>query len=297
MDSLSRMVLVFSLFAGAGDGQERTEADLDEDLETMIEAGVEFVRSCQRDDGMFRSHLADKYPDGVTALCLLALRASGVPADDPAIEKGLAFINTVPLSRTYSTALRILALDTLEDPAHHGEIRAAADWLLERFVPSQGGWGYFDPEGGADPSNTHFAVWARDTDTLNCVPFPNPGAKGVICIHPKSREIPVQLLRKVKVFSKRSKVALRLSSCFDRKGNAFDFEARLGVYDRELKWLRSEIVLAGDEPSPEGWIEFEEPLSDYVGKEILLVLQCAAGGPQSKWWCENAFVDEFSVKR
>jgi hypothetical protein len=159
-----------------------------------IDKGVAYLKSVQRADGYWGG-LKDRpgsgdlsHVGGLTALALYALSASGVPKDDPAIARGLAFVvdhkdafGPGKSSMTYAASLLVLALTRI-DPAEHRElIHETAGRLIEGQL-SDGMWTYGPQQtvvppparGGdraawrkastssslADNSNTQFAVLA-----------------------------------------------------------------------------------------------------------------------------------------
>ena len=89
----------------------------------------------------------------------------------------------------------------------------------------------------------------------------------------------------------RQQVAVQFNTHHDVYEKA-DWSARLGVCDGSAtRWFPPEVIAAQD-----GWKEIRAELSGTDGREILLVLECASGGP-GHWWCaEYAFIDEFSVR-
>ncbi len=132
---------------------------------------------------------------------------------------------------------------------------------------------------------------------------PPSGAKGVICVHPPHQRGSALILRKIKIKSRKAKVVARIAACAPDHFAEADFKARLGVYtihEGQTKWFGAfQSVSATDKSGksgPVGWIEIRGDLAGYAGKEVLLVLECAAGGSWHPWHNEFAFIDEFSVK-
>ncbi|MEW6742077.1 MAG: prenyltransferase/squalene oxidase repeat-containing protein [Planctomycetota bacterium] len=140
-----------------------TAQSLAYEVNKAIERGVAQLRTLQNEDGSFRSTYADGYPTGVTALALYTLVKSEVPASDPAVAKGLAYLRYKPFVKTYSTTVLILALDSLKDPTYDPWVQNAARWLEETMHAVNDLWAY--PEGECDLSNTQYAVlglWAAE---------------------------------------------------------------------------------------------------------------------------------------
>lgn len=61
--------------------------------------GIDRLGELQNPDGSFQGPQAGLYPSGVTALAIYALAKSKVPTDDPAIQKGLAYLRTRTLQK------------------------------------------------------------------------------------------------------------------------------------------------------------------------------------------------------
>lgn len=178
--------LVFCPLVGASDDRPDRRADpkLQAQINRAIERGVAYLKKTQGNQGNWH------YPrsggtGGLTALALYALAASRVPADDPAIVKGLKWTDKNRRDfqegagyGTYSASLLVLALTRVDPQAHKERI----DLLAERIWRSQlasdmwtyslraqrrtqskknkkpgkrGNW-----LGGGDNSNSQFAVLA-----------------------------------------------------------------------------------------------------------------------------------------
>src|SRR5262249_57380859 len=100
------------------------------------------------------------HPGGHTALVLLALLESGVPPSDPAVQRGLAYLRSLRLERTYDVGLQTMVFARVGDPADRQRIQEHVDWLLSARAPD--GWTYRKGGGGqrgaADHSNTQDAL-------------------------------------------------------------------------------------------------------------------------------------------
>ena len=129
-----------------------------------IDRGVHRLLTLQREDGSFRHYGPESagfyagFPTGYSALVTYTLLKSGVPPDDPAVERALRHLKSRPLQKTYSVSAWILALDALRDAAEGERIREAAGWLERNLDPRTGLWGY--PGGKPELSNTQYAVLA-----------------------------------------------------------------------------------------------------------------------------------------
>ena len=149
-------------------------------VKSAIERGVKHLRTLQEEDGSFKPF--KEYKIGTTALAVLALVASGVPADDKQIRKALSWMFDQDPDKTYDRAAALMAIDRVYTPENEllaiqrGNIvthpkrdlpperrawvmREAAELMAS--APSPGAWGY--PSGGNlrmsfDLSNTQYAV-------------------------------------------------------------------------------------------------------------------------------------------
>ena len=149
-----RLCAAAILLCGAGARVEGADVTA-KDVNRAISLGVKYLRSTQRSDGSWRYD--SKYIEGATALALLAMLNAGVPADDPAIERGLKFVSQYPFRMTYSTSLIIMVLAQLDNPAYADRIRQGANWLMA-LQNKDGSWGYNPSTRRGDLSNTQFAL-------------------------------------------------------------------------------------------------------------------------------------------
>ncbi|REJ69789.1 MAG: DUF4159 domain-containing protein [Planctomycetota bacterium] len=137
-----------------------TFADIDANaVRKSIERAIQFLKREQNPNGSWVPYADSR--GGVTGLCTLALLEAGVPPNDPAVRRGLAYLRAVPPKKTYAVALQTMALCRGGDPADLGLIRRNARWLSERQIrggAKNGAWGY--STGGGDSSNSQFAVLA-----------------------------------------------------------------------------------------------------------------------------------------
>ncbi len=128
------------------------------EVNRAIEKGVAHLRTLQNEDGSFRGDRSDTFPDGVAGLALYALLRSGVPPDDPAVKKAVEWLQYRKVDKTYSAAVRILALDALGDGKRKEPILAMAKWLEDSLHPRDHLWSYAPGDDRTDLSNTQFAV-------------------------------------------------------------------------------------------------------------------------------------------
>ena len=121
------VLLLLAAFVRAGDDRPVRAVD-DPELQAAIDAaidrGVRHLKKAQAADGSWSYHMdksaggLKEQPNGaMTALALYALSASGVPADDLAIQRGVEWVRKYPAaywpdigSQTYSVSLLVLAL-------------------------------------------------------------------------------------------------------------------------------------------------------------------------------------------
>jgi len=147
--TMSAVLLAVAVLAGPATAGE----NLYEKIEKAIEKGVEYLKSCQKDDGSFGSIDSETlygggtgpgYPHraGLTALALYALLKSGVKRDDPVIIRGFAFIDSkdqpvedpnqrpqdwVKILSSYELSAMILAMEARYNPHKKESIRVTLE--------------------------------------------------------------------------------------------------------------------------------------------------------------------------
>lgn len=173
---------------------EAEAAPLDKQIKAAIEKGVAFLRTQQQPNGSW-GDLNSKaptysgggtpwqHPLGATAMALYAMLKCEVPATDPAVVKGLAWMKKAGLkdnSSAYEISASLLAVTATADPfkktkdaaAAGAKVRLAPEHkalaatlqkaLLDRRHPR--GWRYsklgVNPGGTEDVSSTMFAMLA-----------------------------------------------------------------------------------------------------------------------------------------
>jgi hypothetical protein len=155
--SLLAVVLLSGLVPARAPPPPRPEDALDEQVRGAIQRGIKYLREQER-AGKWE---ADAPPgrmfiSGQTSLALLALLSAGVPPDDPVIQRGLRYLRVVRPGRTYSAALQTMAFARAGEAQDRERIQRNADWLLAARL--RDGWGYSKRPGGADNSNTQYAL-------------------------------------------------------------------------------------------------------------------------------------------
>lgn len=151
----ARVLIAVCLFSALC-GTAAHAQSLGKDVNDAIKASIAYLKNQQKEDGTFQSNNLERYHDGVAALGLLALVKSRVPQDDQAVVRSLSYLRYKLHERTYSTGVRILALDAMDNDDNRPAIHAAAKWLVEHFRPDVNKWAY--PDGGPDLSNTQYAT-------------------------------------------------------------------------------------------------------------------------------------------
>jgi hypothetical protein len=171
--ALASLVLVLALVSVAGwrpVAQARPESDnivagddvLVDRIKKSIDAGVKYLRAQQRDDGGWDGLVTGQNNGGWTAISCLALLTAGVAPEDPAIQKGVAFLKALKTIRTYVVSLRLMVFAQAA-PKELEVMKADVKYLEESLMPD--GWSYYklaDPtqKGVADNSNTQYALLA-----------------------------------------------------------------------------------------------------------------------------------------
>lgn len=132
-----------------------------QDVRRSIESGVEYLKKQQgKTNGSWPDHQGQ--PGGLTALCTLALLNSGVPVEDPSVQRALGYLRKLGNPEmTYATALQTMVFCLAEPEKDRLLIRRNAKWLEGTQLSSgerKGAWGYAGNQGKGDNSNTQFAM-------------------------------------------------------------------------------------------------------------------------------------------
>jgi len=163
--------------AKAGAAVQSNDANASPDIAAMQKKALQFLRVTQGPDGSWTKN--DFV--GVTGLVTTSLLRSGLTADDPMVEAGLANLMshvksdggiyaTGSLHRNYETCIAIMAFAEANEDGHYdGQIKKAEQFLrglqwdqgegIESSDPSWGGGGYGSHQ-RPDMSNTQFLMEA-----------------------------------------------------------------------------------------------------------------------------------------
>jgi hypothetical protein len=157
------------------------EPTIKEAVKPAIEAGVEFLRRQQTNQGIWAfqgsTTPGSEQVVGATALCGIALMECNVPANDKQIQAAYKVVkaaaNDPKFTYTYSVCLAVLFLDRY----HRGKLNTHADagtivrlGLMIANGQSDSRWGYNLPSGAVDNSNTQFSVVALWIAKKYCKP-------------------------------------------------------------------------------------------------------------------------------
>ena len=126
-------------------------------INEAIDRGIVYLLKTQQLDGSW-GYDAKGYRNGQTALSLYALMKSGVSYRHPAVQRGFAYLNLHPPTRTYSLACQLLALVSTKDDRALAQVAEFASELEDWQ-----GVGYAYPSGAEDLSCTQYGalgLWA-----------------------------------------------------------------------------------------------------------------------------------------
>ena len=168
VSALAGLALLAAPWTPPASGQDLGKDLSSAEVKRAIERGTAALSKLQRADGSWDSPGVSHVP-GATALCVLALLNSGLPNDDPAVARGLAYLRDLPPGEivsggTYDASLALMAFAAAKDGRRDAARMLALTRVLEdgrvKLGQNRGGWGYFLPGrgGGADRSNSQYAV-------------------------------------------------------------------------------------------------------------------------------------------
>lgn len=155
-----RIVLAVLLYACVWHSAAPARAAVSpEEVRQALDAGIGYIKSRQAKDGSWPE---TTQAGGVTALSTFALLQAQVPANDPVVAAGLAYLERVPDEFTYVVSLKIAAFAHADAIKYQRQIQDSAKWLCKTQLPN-GQWTYgaMDPRsslGLGDNSNTQFAL-------------------------------------------------------------------------------------------------------------------------------------------
>ncbi|MBL4850202.1 MAG: hypothetical protein JKY65_32135 [Planctomycetes bacterium] len=184
------LILTAALLLGAAGPARGDEIDPTA-LEASIERGLKWLSGLQQPDGSFklppnRESLETGFPMGFSALATLTLLKCGTPPNDPRIVKAFQHLYTLPLRKTYSVSVLVLAIEARYVPPAKAQKKRAKKsyssvarrffrgkarkvdlqklqecvaWLVGHRSKTMAGWRY--PEGiDQDNSCTQYAMLA-----------------------------------------------------------------------------------------------------------------------------------------
>jgi hypothetical protein len=139
---LFRAMLLPGVLVGlAAEPARGQDAPLQREINQAIDRGVAYLRKIQEKDGIWPNN----YAAGATALAAWTLLESGVPADDPAVQKAAWVLREKcpSLTHNYSVCLAVMFFDRLGNPADEPLIESLALRIMASQGKTCGGW-YYD---------------------------------------------------------------------------------------------------------------------------------------------------------
>lgn len=156
-------ILVASILAPPSVAQRRREDATPLDparVLASIDRAIGYLKRRQNGRGGW-SELQQGNPGGVSALVTLALLNAGLEPGEKTIDRALEYLRQFPPERTYVAALQTMVFAEATPRGDRVLIERNVRWL-EKAQHTQGehegGWGYSDARGSADPSNSQFAL-------------------------------------------------------------------------------------------------------------------------------------------
>ncbi|NLF09114.1 MAG: DUF4159 domain-containing protein [Pirellulaceae bacterium] len=141
-------------------GTLRAEVTADQ-VRQAIDRGVGYLKGQQRADGSWIDAVA--FEGGISSLCTLALLNSGIPPEDPAMQKALAHLRKIKSDKTYVVSLQTMVFARAEPERDMSLIRSNVKWLESQQITEgdeyRGSWSYPGSNDG-DNSNAQFALLA-----------------------------------------------------------------------------------------------------------------------------------------
>ena len=145
-------------------------------------------------------------------------------------------------------------------------------------------------EGGYGP----YPLWSEDP-AKRPTEVPNPGALGVLGIHPVDPARPMTVWWKAKLPEKSSRVRLRVSATTTSSIGRADAVLQIAVFDGAMHEVAAIPVGPDAAPDAKNWRFVEADLSAFDGREVLVVLRAANGG-KTNWHWEGIWIDEMEIR-
>jgi len=139
-----------------------------------------------------------------------------------------------------------------------------------------------------------YPLWADDPMKRESH-VPNPGATGVLALHPVDAERPSVAYVKVKLPEKVLSLRARVSATTKSAPGRADVVLRIGVFDGQMHWLKSETIGPDAGASADNWRFVETDLGEFSGKEVLVALSAVNGG-RTNWFWEGLWIDEIEIR-
>ncbi len=96
---------------------ERYSPEFRERVNAAINRGMKHLLAQQKPDGSWSGPHDKAYPMGHTVLTVLTLHKAGIPRTHPRMQKAWEYLCKLPLRKTYSVSLLLMALDAKYAPA------------------------------------------------------------------------------------------------------------------------------------------------------------------------------------
>ena len=123
---------------------------------------------------------------------------------------------------------------------------------------------------------------------------PNPGATGIVGLHPPSPDFAAHAYWRVLVPERSPRFRARVSAVPEQGGRR-DGVLRIGVYDGKLAWPFSGQIGPDATPAAGNWRTVDLDLAPWAGREVLIVLEVANGGA-TDWYGEGIWFDTIEVR-
>jgi Domain of unknown function (DUF4159)/Prenyltransferase and squalene oxidase repeat len=128
-------------------------------VQKSIDKAIQALLADQHDDDGGWPEVAG-YNGGVSSLVTLALLNAGMTPQDARISRALTYLKRITPTQTYVVSLQTMAFCAADPNKFLAEIQRNTEWLAEN-QSENGGWSYGEGRrGGADPSNSQFALLA-----------------------------------------------------------------------------------------------------------------------------------------